>query len=695
MTNSQANTNPKAVSQEIHILEGENFLVCNESGDVPAPGAYGLFNRDTRFLSKYVLRLDSQSLTKLTSRRTNYYEAAYFLCNQDEDNAKDKSISVIRRQVIANDLCEKISVENYSNHPIEFTLSLECEADFADLFEVKSDSKRAREIVVKLAENGLSLSFSYRRKSFYRETKVLFSKTGKLARNQADFTDTIQAKGKWELSVRVEMLYDPDNKTSTIATSDFKSEQDEMHKSLSKWKNHLPTLETDNEHLQRSYKRSCIDLASLQIEAQSLSGDDTILAAGLPWFMTLFGRDSLISSYQSLILGTSLAERAVRALAKQQATDLNDFCDQQPGKILHEVRHGELTVFGDLPYSPYFGSIDSTMLFLILANEVYRWTGNLNFLDELKGSVLKAFDWIDKYGDLDGDGYVEYKTKSSKGLHNQGWKDSGDGIQFFNGSLAEPPIALCEVQGYVYDACLRWSETFGELGDQKKANQLSQKALNLKKRFNQDFWSTSREVFILGLDKDKRQIDSVCSNMGQLLWSGIVDSDKASKLAETLMSESMYSGWGVRTLSSDCAGFNPIGYHTGTVWPHDNSIIAAGLMKYGFVTESLKIIEDMLEAAASFEYRLPETFAGYSRNGIKVPARYPTSCSPQAWASGTPILFLRTMLGVQPDVHKKKLLLDPHLPKTVSRLSLKNVAAYGKFFSFQVDGGKLDISQNA
>jgi glycogen debranching enzyme len=389
-------------------------------------------------------------------------------------------------------------------------------------------------------------------------------------------------------------------------------------------------------------------------------------AAGLPWFMTVFGRDSLITSFQALPFEPQLTGTTLRVLAARQAREDDAFRDAEPGKILHEIRFGELTHFGERPHSPYFGTADATPLFLVLLDEYERWTGDAELVRELESEARAALAWIDEHGDRDGDGYVEYQRRNEEtGLENQCWKDSWDSIRFADGAIAKGPIATCEIQGYVYDAKRRIARLAREVWNNPAwANRLEREADELKERFNRGFWLPERGYYALALDGEKRQVDSLTSNAGQLLWSGIVDDDKVDSVVTHLMSEALFSGWGVRTMAEGEGGYNPIRYHNGTVWPHDNSLIALGLYRYGYRDEANRIAAAMLEAAACFRYRLPEVFAGYRRGRTAFPVEYPTASSPQAWATCAPFVFIRTMLGLEPDG------TDPHLPEHVERLEL-------------------------
>jgi glycogen debranching enzyme len=393
--------------------------------------------------------------------------------------------------------------------------------------------------------------------------------------------------------------------------------------------------------------------------------------------MAIFGRDTLITSYQSLPIGPELARGALNALAGLQGRTVDEFSEEEPGKILHEVRLGELTVIGVTPHRPYYGSIDATPLWLILLSEYWRWTGDDHTVRALEHHARWALAWIEVHGDRDGDGFVEYQARSAAGLRNQGWKDSWRAVVFSDGRVAEPPIALCEVQGYVHDAKVRMAELAERVwGDPGLGSRLRAEAESLSRRFNEAFWIPDRGgYYALALDGEKRAVDSITSNMGHLLWSGIVPPERAEAVARQLMGPSMWSGWGVRTMSADDAGFNPIAYHNGTVWPHDNSLIAAGLARYGFREEANRIATAMFEAAAFTGFRLPEVFAGYPRADSRFPVRYPTASSPQAWATAAPFLWLRLILGLEPV--EGRLASEPLVPGPFGRVRFRGIHAFG------------------
>ena len=427
-------------------------------------------------------------------------------------------------------------------------------------------------------------------------------------------------------------------------------------------------VQADDPALVRTYRASLSDLGALRMHPD-LDKRATLPAAGLPWFMALFGRDSLITSFQALPYLPGLAATTLRVLAARQAVVRDDFHEQEPGKILHEQRFGELTARGERPHSPYFGTADATPLFLVLLDEYHRWSGDDDLVLALQPSARAALAWIDESGDLDNDGYVEYECRNpTTGLVNQCWKDSWDSIQFANGELARGPIATCEIQGYVYDAQRRSARLAREVWhDEPLANRLELRARDLRAQFRRDFWMPERGCHALALDGDKRQVDSLTSNIGHLLWSGLLDDHESAATAERLLDEQMYSGWGVRTLGTNEAGYNPLGYHTGTIWPHDNSLIAAGLARYGHHDAAATIAAAILAVAPYFEHRLPEVFAGFPAPLTSAPAAFPTASRPQAWAAGTPLLLLTTLLDLQPGFTD----VEAQLPHQIGRIAMQ------------------------
>lgn len=466
-------------------------------------------------------------------------------------------------------------------------------------------------------------------------------------------------------------------------------------KEIEEWKDNTPKIKSDFDYFDHSYNQSIKDIAALRIYGLELSKEKTIPAAGIPWFVTIFGRDSLITAFQTLILGTELCRGVLETLAAYQGKKIDNYREEEPGKILHEMRFGELAIMQEIPHTPYYGTIDATPLFIILLGEYFDWTGDLNFIEKLLETAEKALNWMDNYGDMDGDGYLEYQRKTDKGLINQGWKDSGNALVFADGKFAEPPIALCEVQGYVYLAKKKLARIYDSLNRSEEAKKLRDEAEKLKLRFNHDFFLEDEQFFAMALDGNKKRVDAITSNAGQLLFSGIVTEKKAEKVKDRLFKEDIYSGWGIRTMSMLNKGYNPISYHNGSVWPHDNSIIAAGLRLYGFYHEAAEICQNMLEASSFFNnFRLPELFCGFEKGDYVFPVEYPTSSSPQAWASGSISLFLTTILGLKPRLSENKVFLKPYLPANMKNLFLRNLKIGPNILDIETSriGEETDIS---
>jgi len=676
----------------ISVLEGNNFVVSDLRGDIDASLSepLGLFAWDTRFLSRWLLTVDGQSPNVLSTDDLDYFYVQFFLVPGTGTVYVDSDLSIIRKRAVGNGFHEDVTILNHKGQPVDLKVRMEAAADFADLFEVKDALKKKGESYHRIESDRLVLG--YRRDQYIRETLITPSARTVIDERGLSFAVHIEPHGEWTTSLEVVpvLVGLGENHEETTYGHGDQQVRSNMKRSLEKLGEALPRLSCDWPSLQVTYRRSLIDLAALRFFPVTLPGQ-AIPAAGLPWFMTLFGRDSMIVSYQALPFTSELAAATLRALAEQQGTRVDDFRDEEPGKIMHEVRFGEMTAFEERPHSPYYGTADATPLFLILLDEFERWTGNAELVRQLEMEARAALTWIDTYGDRNGDGYVEYSRRNKEtGLENQCWKDSWNSILFADGTLSRLPRATCEIQGYVYDARMRCARLAREFWhDPELANRLEKQAAELKRRFNQDFWLEDREFFALAIDGDGRKVDALTSNIGHLLWSGIVDEDKVKAVVRHLMGPQLYSGWGVRTMAEGEGGYNPIGYHLGTVWPHDNSFIAMGLRRYGYREEAARVAMNMLEAATFFKGRLPEAFAGYSRALTEFPVEYPTACSPQAWASGTPLLLLRAMLGLEPT--GDHLLVDPAIPSMLGQLELLNIPGrWGRIDAF--GRGRVDTS---
>jgi glycogen debranching enzyme len=691
---------PELGTDAIAILEGRTFMFSDASGNVPSGSTGGLLHNDTRFISRWELTLDGQPLSLLRSGTVDYYSASFFLSNPALPPTRANDIAVRRLRFVGDGVLEQIAVGNASLDTIRAEVRLACGSDFADLFEVKS-SVRDRSAATKIARggDGRSLAFDYEVPNFHARTEIRVDRSDVLdavsrevvaqARVRVDGTDlvwTVELAPRSLLLTVVKVGLRLNGEVLEPVHEGFGEPQEPVEGPLTHWLEAVPSFESDSVTLKNTFDRSVVDLAALRITGDFRGESIVLPAAGLPWFMTLFGRDTLISALQTLWVGPQLARGALHLLGELQGTKVDEFRDEEPGRILHEFRGGELTVTGEKPHSPYFGTADATPLWLILLSEYWRWTGDDEFVRSRWGRVLAAVEWIDRYGDRDGDGYVEYGTRSSQGLGNQCWKDSWDGIQFSDGHIPFLPIATAEIQGYVFDAKVRVAELAeGLMEGYDLAAGLRKESDQLFERFNRDFWSDERGgYYLVGLDGDKRPIDSMTSNMGHLLWSGIVPEDRARIVADHLLSESMFSGWGVRTISREDRGFNPIGYHVGTIWPHDNALIAMGLVRHGFRDEANRIALAQIEAASHSAYRLPEAFAGFERWVNRFPIPYPTACSPQAWATGAPFMFVKAMLGLE--AQRGEVRLDPHVPHEVGRIAVHRLQAFGTKWDVEAVG---------
>jgi glycogen debranching enzyme len=681
---------------QVRILDGNTFVVSDERGDIEASltDPTGLFSFDTRFLSRWVLTVDGQRLSPLSVDDLQYFETRFFLVPGTGTVYVDAKLSVIRHRSVANGFHEELTILNHDAKPVELTIRIEAGCDFADLFEVKDAVEKKGSYSTRLDDRRLVLA--YQRETFSRSTAISSSQPCALDEHGLTFQLTLGPHRSWKtgLDVVPELLGATDGAdTEPSLAWQARRPRTNMARNLERWLDQAPRLECDWEPLKTTYRRSLVDLAALRFSPIS-AGRHSLPAAGLPWFMTMFGRDSILTSLQALPFNQELAATTLRELALRQGTRLDDFRDEDPGRILHEMRYGEMTAFEERPHSPYYGSADATPLFVVLLDEYERWTGDSRLVRELEFEARAALNWIDEYADLQGNGYIAYQRRNQgTGLENQCWKDSWDSISYHDGTLPGFPRATCELQGYAYDAKLRGARLARLVWrDPTFAETLERQAADLKRRFNRDFWVEDGEYFAIALDANGRRVDSLTSNNGHLLWSGIVDKAKAKAVARQLMGERLFSGWGVRTLAVGEGRYNPIGYHVGTIWPFDNSFIAWGLRRYGFKEEAAQVAAGILEAAEFFDGRLPEAFGGYPRSMTKYPVQYPTACSPQAWSTGAPLLLLATMLGLEPvGAH---LVVDPALPSTIGHLELLDIPGrWGRVDAFA--RGRVDTSASA
>lgn len=694
-----------------HIIKHDGlFLITDDSGNVPGqPGdAYGLYRADTRFLSRYQLTGSDAALQTVGhSSRTGDRSRVVLLVNGVTSlEAPRREMVIERERIIRDGLVERIRVLNRADHPCGMKFWIDLEADFHDMFEVRGMSRFRRGTYEPTVVEGDGLvRFAYTALDGVRcVTEVWFSPepaelvitphgAGQVVPGaRATFVCGVGPKAEFAFEVRIHSFHDNVGRSTTVSMGApggekareqepsgagaagrplpaFAILRNQADKDWEAWRAQCAEWRTDNEEINAVLEQSVRDLRMLANDF----GRGLMPVAGVPWYAVPFGRDSLITSLQALSVRPDLAAGTLRTLAGWQGQRHDTWRDEAPGKILHEMRWGEMARTQEVPFGPYYGSVDSTPLFLILAGEYWRWTGDDNLIRELLPSLEAALQWLEKDGDLDGDGYVEYFRRQSGGLDNQGWKDSGDAIVHRDGRLAAPPIALAEVQGYVYAARRCVADMMEMLGDGAGAAEQRQRAARLKEAFNRDFWVPETGFYALALDRDKRRVAAVTSNPGHCLWSGIVSEEQAARMAEVLLSPDVFSGYGVRTLAASEYAYHPLSYHRGTVWPHDNSLIALGLARYGQGEAAARIAAGLFAAAGFDPYRrLPELFGGYEASDDG-PVWYPVACVPQAWAAAAPFMLLQALVGLEVDVPGNRVSLAPRLPRGINRVELSNL----------------------
>lgn len=652
----------------VTLVEGSCFCISAANGDIHSELPHGVFHEDTRILSGWSMTVNGQLLEPLAAETKEPYRALFIGRVPRGDGYADSPLIVERLREVADGVIEEITIRNYSGNPVECSVSVGVDSDFADLFEVKEARVQRRWEVVRGADGDsliISAAWQDLRKAVLVRGRGAVATAGALT-----YQAVVPASGHWRTRLSVAPAAQRDVSRPVRHGT---SQSDRRHQ---EWVAKIPRLQMTNRSIERTLRRSYDDLGALRIEDPAYP-ERIVVAAGAPWFMTLFGRDSLWASEMALPVDPSLALGTLQTLADRQGKVVDPVSEEEPGKILHEVRLGVSSGLALGGKSVYYGSVDATPQFVMTLASVSRWGFAKETIAALLPNADRALDWVRNYGDKDGDGFVEYCRLNDHGLLNQGWKDSWDGINFADGTLAEPPIALCEVQALVYSALQARAWMAYDGGDAGLAAQLTDEAAALKKRFNEAFWLPERGYFAVALDGRKRPVDACASNMGQCLWHGIIDDDKVPMVAERLMSPEMFSGWGVRTLATNMGAYNPASYHNGSVWPHDNAIIAAGLMRYGFVEEAQRIATALLEAADYSDGRLPELFCGFSREQVTEPVPYPTACSPQAWAATTPIMLITSLMRYDAHVSRGGFWMDPALPASYGDLHITNAPLAG------------------
>ena len=675
------------IGASLTLKQGALFMLTDDSGDIPPQiiGAHdrglGLYFHDMRHLDAAALRINGVRFTPLLSTSDLGHTGIFELTNPDLDSGEGPTIpketlGLRWKKTLDEHVRDELTLQNFGHDTAEVTLTLEYDAHFDDMFTVRGAEPGERGTLrdPKIADD--SLTFQYDGADGHRRTTILTfdPKPTELEGCRATYRRRL-APGDartFTITIAVRDTAKQHDDLETHPQADRK-ETDEAHAHADVGSlNGRVRVETSNPLFNRIVRRSFLDLAMLAMRQKG----DKFFAAGVPWYVALFGRDSLVTALEVLAYEPAIARNTLDILAQYQGTKTDEYRDEEPGKILHELRVGEKANLHEVPSTPYYGTIDATPLFLILLGEYVRWTGDLDYFATMERHVQRAVAWMETYGDSDGDGFLDYASKSDKGLANQGWKDSGNSIVNADGSLVTPPVALAEVQGYAYKARRTLAMIERQRGNTDRADAHEEAAETLKKRFNKEFWVPKLHNYAQALQKKNRPAVVDASNQGQALWGGIVDDERAACVRDTLMDpDKLFAGWGIRTLSRQAAAYNPFDYQVGAIWPHDNAMIVAGLRAYGFDGEALKVFSGIYQAATHFDlYRLPELFAGFGQDQYRVPVHYPVACSPQAWAAASIPYMLHAMLGLAPDACAGHLnIIRPTLPDWLDWVIIRGV----------------------
>lgn len=681
----------------ITISQGRTFIVSDLLGGINPATAQGVYMNDTRFVCYYGLSLNGNPLNVVNSSQITFYAARFHLTNPqinlESGILPAQTLHIMLNRAVNGGIHEDLEVANYTGKRVRFVLEVSLYSDFADIFEVRTQNiVRRGEMLTSWDTQERRLRTSYQYGDFRRALCYCIQDNVPVSysNGRVCFSIDLEPNQRWHTCCA--MLLEQDEEVNEPvytgccrlsgpdALTRASAAHAEFGKGQAQWQSRCAGITTSNNELYQMYRQAVEDMRALRIYDMDVSEDIWVPAAGVPWFVTLFGRDSLVVSYQNMLVSPGFALGALKQLAEYQASEWDDWRDAQPGKILHELRFGELAHFHRVPFTPYYGTADATILYLIVLSETYRWTGDLALLKAYREVAERCLSWIDRYGDLDGDGFQEYKTFSQPGYENLGWKDAFDSVMYADGTQVKQPKALCELQGYVYDAKLRLAEIFQALGEERRAAELIEQARVLKQCFNEAFWMEDEGCYAFGLDPEKKQITSIASNAGQCLWSGIADPEKAARTARRLLKDDMWSGWGIRTLSEHNPAYNPFSYHCGSIWPHDNGIIAEGFKRYGLIDETCQVVRGVFDAVEHFEAcRPPEVFAGIKREGIfDFPVLYPSGANiPQAWATGSIFHMLRTLLGLRADAPHRRLYVKPTLPAWLPDIEIQRLRVGG------------------
>jgi glycogen debranching enzyme len=660
---------------QIAIHHAQTVLITETNGEVGWPSDKGLYFLDTRLVSAWAIYANGEEWDLLNGGAVTSHKARIHLTNRSvptEDGAiPPRSLGLQISRELGGGMHEDLDIVNHGRKHVRFNLEIGIRSDFADVFEVKANRivRRGR-ITTDWSSEHQKLSTTYRNQDFvrgvhigprHREQPVAY------ANGRLSFEVQIDPGATWHCCLLYELV---------DGNRHFRAPHDCVHHHDvdSDWQRTVLKIRTGNEEFYRCYHQAIEDMSALRLP---IAGTDHMMfvpAAGLPWFMAPFGRDSLVVSLQNMLIYPEFARGALDVLGRWQAKERDDYRDAEPGKIMHELRYGELAHFKLIPHTPYYGTADATPLYLITLHAAWRATGDRTLLEQHLDTAEGCLSWIDDWGDRDGDGFQEYQTRSPVGYENMAWKDSGDSMVYLDGSLVKGPKALCELQGYVYDAWLRMAEIYDELGRTDQAAALRTKASTLFRMFNDTFWDEGTGFYAYMLDGEKRKVRTVASNPGHLLWSGIVPPDRAERVVARLMQPDMNSGWGIRTLSAEHPAFNPYSYQVGSVWPHDNSLIALGFKRYGYEREVGVIARDISRAAGHFLLnQLPELYSGVQRGDADFPVQYLGANVPQAWAAGAVFALLQAILGITLDAPRGRIFINPVLPSWLPDITLHDL----------------------
>jgi glycogen debranching enzyme len=667
----------------VAINRGDTFVLAEPDGSIRPGTDQGIYSRDTRYVSSYEIFTDGKHWVLQNSGAVAYYASRAYLTNPrivtENGEIDEGTLSLVLDRAVSDGIHEDFDIHNYGTRPVRFSLELSLRTDFADIFEVKSKRLvRKGNVTTEWHSETAELINSYQHNEFKRSVITHMARNGSPANysnGRISFLVDLQSGGSWHTCCQHRFVGEQKPAIAlSLCVHRLREEQSPIERELMNWKKVTTSVTTSNEDIYRLFRQSVEDMAALRLPDAGETGSGFIPAAGVPWFVAVFGRDSLIVSLQNLMVYPDFARGALSLLGKLQATEMDDYRDAQPGKILHEIRSGELAERKLIPHTPYYGTADATALYLITLCQAWKWSGDDRLFLQHEDIAVNCLEWIDRYGDIDGDGLQEYQTRSPEGYENMGWKDAGDSVIYPDGIPVRGPKALCELQGYTYDAWLRMAGAFEYFGQLETATRLRQKAADLRQRFEQLFWCEKTGYYAYALDGDKKQVETIASNPGHLLWSRIASEEHAARVVARLLQSDMWSGWGIRTLSSSNPAYNPFSYQNGSVWPHDNGIIAMGFKRYGFAKEAAMIARDISEAASYFVFhRLPELYAGKKRESGGFPVQYLGANVPQAWAAGSVFHLLQAILGLNADAHKKSLYVDPELPHWLPDITLHNL----------------------